>query len=161
MISNNYERMLKLVDEVFATSSDPNQIRVTPEVMDRLKEMHPSTFAEYSDSNGPVAWIMIIPSTLELMNCFVKGEISENELFELTPSNISYEALYLCSALVLEEYRRQGIAKRLILQAVENIRQQFPIKALFVWPFTKEGELIAENIARKVSLPLYKRLENK
>ena len=91
MISNNYERMLKLVDEVFATSSDPNQIRVTPEVMDRLKEMHPSTFAEYSDSNGPVAWIMIIPSTLELMNCFVKGEISENELFELTPSNISYE----------------------------------------------------------------------
>jgi fibrillarin-like rRNA methylase len=28
MISNNYERMIRLVDEVFATSSDPNQIRV-------------------------------------------------------------------------------------------------------------------------------------
>ncbi|GAB6279386.1 MAG: hypothetical protein STSR0006_13940 [Lentimicrobium sp.] len=157
--SNNLQRMLNLVDEIFATSSDPRQIRVTPEVMERLKKIHPSSFAEYADENGPVAWIMLIPTTLELMNRFIKGEISENELFELTPLNASYEALYLCSALVLEEYRRKGIAKQLILNAIDDIRQQHPIKALFVWPFTEEGDLTAENIAKTVSLPLYKRLE--
>lgn len=40
------------------------------------------------------------------MNRFINSEISEKELFDLTPLDTAYEAVYQCSALVLEEYRR-------------------------------------------------------
>ena len=54
---------------------------------------------------------------------------------------------------------RKGIVKRLAVDAIEEIRKTHPLKALFVWPFSKEGELSAETVSRLTSLPLNKRLE--
>jgi GNAT superfamily N-acetyltransferase len=88
------------------------------------------------------------------MNRFLENKISEKELYERTPLNIPYEALYLCSAMVLPEYRRKGIAEKLTLKAIESIRKDQPIKALFVWAFSKEGEALAEKIAARTGLPL-------
>lgn len=153
--------MLQLAEEVFVAKNDPDQLDVNQEVLERLQLIHPATVSEYDDGNGPVAWVLLIPTTLELMNQFLENKISEKELFELTPLDTTYDALYLCSAMVLEEYRRKGIAKRLVLNAIEKIRKDHPLKALFVWPFTKEGDLGAEIIARLTSLPLYRRLDSK
>jgi len=161
MALSNLERMIQLAEDVFAVKNDPNQLDVDQEVIGRLRKMHPSTVSEYDDGKGPVAWILVIPTTLDLMNQFLIGAISEKELFYLTPTDVPYEALYLCSALVLEEYRQQGLAKRLSLSAIENIRRQHPVKALFVWPFTLEGDLASESLARLTALPLYKRMEKK
>jgi ribosomal protein S18 acetylase RimI-like enzyme len=157
MSKSNFERMLQLADEVFAVKNDPTQLDVNQEVLERLMRIHPATVSEFDDGNGPVAWVLLFPTTLDLMNQFLDATISEKELFDLTPLDTKYEALYLCSALVLEEYRRKGIAKRLTLQAIENIRKDHPLKALFVWTFSKEGDLGAEALARFTSLPLYKR----
>ena len=157
MSKSNFERMLQLADEVFAVKNDPDQLDVNQEVLERLKRIHPATVSEYDDGNGPVAWVLLFPTTLDLMRQFLDSTISEKELFERTPLDIKYEALYLCSALVLEEYRRKGIAKRLTLKAIEDIRKDHPLKALFVWTFSKEGDLGAEALARYTSLPLYKR----
>ena len=157
----NFERMIQLAEEVFATKNDLDQLDVNQEVIERLHKMHPSTLSEYDDGNGPVAWILLIPTTTELMNRFLESEISEKELFDLTPLNIKYDALYLCSAMVLEEYRRKGITKRLALEAIQNIRKDHPLKSLFVWPFSREGDLASETLARLVSLPLYKRSAHK
>ena len=151
--------MIQLADEVFATKSDPNQLDVNETIIERLLQIHPSTVSEHDDGNGPVAWVILIPTTLDLMNLFLEHSISEKELFDLTPMDVPYEALYLCSAMVLEEFRRKGIAKRLALDAFENIRKDHPLKALFVWTFSKEGDLGAETLARITSLPLYKRIE--
>ncbi|MFA5972355.1 MAG: GNAT family N-acetyltransferase [Lentimicrobiaceae bacterium] len=156
---SNFERMIQLADEVFATKSDPNQLDVNETIIERLLQIHPSTVSEYDDGNGPAAWVLLIPTTLELMKRFLEHSISEKELFDLTPMDVPYEALYLCSAMVLEEFRRKGIAKRLALNAVEHIRKDHPLKALFVWTFSKEGDLGAETLARITSLPLYKRIE--
>ncbi len=157
MPSSNYERLIQLAEEVFAVKNDPDQLDVDQEVISRLQKMHPSTVSEYDDGNGPVAWLLLITTTNDLMERFLGKEISEKELFDLTPIQTRYEALYLCSALVLEEYRRKGIVNQLALAAIENIRNDHPVKSLFVWPFSKEGDLAAESIAHKVSLPLYKR----
>jgi len=154
---SNLERMIQLAEEVFSVKNDPDQLDVNSTVLERLHKIHPATLAEYDDGNGPVAWILLIPTTLELMNQFLEKKISEKELFDSTPLNTKYEALYLCSALVLEEYRRKGIAKRLTMGAIENIRKDHPLKALFVWAFSKEGDLGAAEIARLTALPLYKR----
>jgi len=150
--------MIQLADEVFASRSDPNQLDVNPDVLDHLRQIHPATVSQYDDGHGPVAWILLLPTTLELMNRFIKNEISEKELYELTPLRITYEALYLCSAMVLEEYRRKGIAKKLTLDAIKAIRLAHPIKALFVWTFSKEGLIGSEALAQILSLPLYKRI---
>jgi GNAT superfamily N-acetyltransferase len=157
MPSSNFERMIQLAEDVFAYKNDPDQLGVNPDLLERLRLIHPATISEFDDGNGPVAWVLVIPTTYDLMTRFLDHTITENELFELTPPGIHYEAIYLCSALVLEEYRRKGITLKLALKAIENIQKDHPIKSLFVWSFTPEGDMTADNIAKKASLPLFKR----
>lgn len=157
MSLSNVERMLQLAEEVFAVKNDPDQLNVDQEVIERLQKIHPATVSEFDDGKGPVAWVLLIPTTSFLMDQFLQGRISEKELFERTPLDTKYEALYLCSAMVLEEYRRKGIAKQLILTAIERIRKDHPLKSLFVWAFTEEGDIGAESVSRLTSLPLHKR----
>jgi GNAT superfamily N-acetyltransferase len=158
MSPTNLDRMIQMAEEVFAYKNDPDQLQVNQDIIERLHRIHPSTVSEYNEGDGPIAWLLVIPTTEELMNRFLERKISEKELFELTPLGIQYDTLYLCSAMVLEEYRRKGIIKNLVLKAIEDIRKDHPLKALFVWSFTKEGDLAAEAIARMTELPLYKRV---
>ena len=155
-LPSNFERMIQLAEDSFAARKDPEQLEVNEEVIKRLHQIHPSTLSEHND-NGPVVWILLIPTSNELMQKFLKKEISEKELFYLTPIGISYETIYLCSAMVLPEYRRKGIARRLIVEAIQNICKDHEIKNLFVWPFSKEGEMLSEEIAKLSALKLSKR----
>jgi hypothetical protein len=56
--------------------------------------------------------------------------------------------------MVLEEYRRKGIAQQLTKDAIQEITKLHPITSLFVWPFTKEGSLLAEKISTSIGLQL-------
>ena len=156
MALSNFERLIQLADEVFAVKSDPSQLDVNAQVMERLQQIHPATISAHDDGNGPVAWVLLIPTTLELMHRFIEEQITERELFDLTPLDIGYEAIYLCSALVLEEYRRKGITKKLALDAIDHIWKDHPLKEVFVWAFSPEGDQAAETIAQLAELPLYK-----
>ena len=146
--------MLQLAEDVFSAKSDPNQLDVDEKVIARLQLIHPDTMSEFDDGKGPVVWILMIPTTTELMTKFLENDISEKELYELTPLNAVYESIYLCSAMVLEEYRKKGIAKELTIHAIESIKKSHPIKQLFVWPFSNEGLLLAERVAALTHLPL-------
>jgi hypothetical protein len=66
-------------------------------------------------------------------------------------------AIYLCSALLLDEFRGKGIAQELCIEAIEGIKIDHSIKALFYWSLSKEGEKLAEKISGLIDLPLYKR----
>ena len=157
MSKSNFERLIELSDEVFSSRTDPDQLNINENVMEHLQLIHPDTISEYDDGNGPVCWILCIPTTLDLMNQFINKEISERELYELTPLNAKYEAIYMCSALLLEEFRGKGIAQRLGMKAIENIMLDHSIKALFFWSFSKEGEKLADKASDLLGLPLYKR----
>lgn len=157
MALSNYERIIQLADQVFSSRTDPDQLNVDENVMAHLQLIHPDTMSEYDDGNGPVCWILCIPTTLDLMTKFINQKISERELYELTPLNTKYEAIYLCSALLLEEFRGKGIAQRLGVRAIENIKMDHSIKALFFWSFSKEGEKLAEKVSGLMGLPLFKR----
>ncbi len=150
----NYDRMIQLAETVFNSKADANQLDVDEDVISHLKSIHPATLSEYNDENGSAVWILMIPTTIDLMNRFLENDISEKELYELTPKNIQYESIYLCSALVLEEFRRKGIAKKLTLSAIESIKKDHPIKYLFIWPFSKEGLSLAEKVAGSTQIPL-------
>ena len=158
MAETKFERMMQLVEKVFDNENDPDQLNVDDQVMKRLMELHPASIAEYDD-DGPVVWSLVMPTTVGLMWQFITKKITERELFELTPVGAVYDALYLCTALVLEEYRRKGFALRLMTESIEKIRKDHPVKVLFVWPFTEEGNSLAAKIANQVGLPLLKREE--
>lgn len=154
---SNFERMIALAESVFNARRDPEQLDVNDQVLERLSRIHPCSVSEQDDGNGPVAWILLIPTSLDLMDAFISGRIGERELYEQTPEGGCYDALYLCSALVLEEYRRKGVARRLTLDALSRISADHPIKALFVWTFSGEGASAAASLAMFTGLPLYHR----
>jgi len=154
-MATNLERMIALADEVFASRQDPDQLQVDDEVLARLEAIHPACVTEYDDGSGPVAWILMLPTLNELMDKFLKGEISESELFSLTPDAGPYDSIYLCSALVLPEYRRQGIARRLALDAARHILNDHPVRDLFVWTFSEEGAAASRVLAETLDLPLH------
>lgn len=151
------ERMLKLVGEFFDVKNDPDQLSVNEEIMAKLYQIHPSTMLEYNEGDGPIAWILLIPTHEEIMKRFLKGEIAETKLLEETLPGEKYDTIYLCSASVLDEYRRKGLAKRLTVDAINEIRKEHAIKSLFYWSFSPEGDALAASIAKEVKLPLYKR----
>ena len=75
MALSNFERMIQLSEEVFSSRTDPDQLNVNEEVMEHLQLIHPFTISEYDDGNGPVCWILCIPTTLDLMNQFINQKI--------------------------------------------------------------------------------------
>jgi hypothetical protein len=151
---NNYLRMLSLIDEVFATRNDPNQIQVTKKQMKKLKIIHPLTLTEFANENGPLIWVLMIPTTKKIMDDFLKNKISERVLLERTPIAVKYETIYLCSVTALPEIRRQGITKKLCITTINEICKTNPITDLFVWPFSLEGAQLAMNIADECCLKL-------
>jgi len=151
---DNYDRMMQLAEEVFAVHDDPTQLQVDADVLERLRRLHPAAVSEEADADGPVAWILLIPTTAALMADFLSCTITEQELYERTSVGGEYEAVYLCSAMVLEEHRRAGLGKRSTLDALERIRNDHAIDALFCWPFTEGGDALAVAISQAAMLPL-------
>ena len=149
--------MIQLADQFFETKNDPNQISVTEEVMSQLQKIHPATLSERTNEGGPIVWILVLPTTLPLMEAFVRGTINEHELLDKTPIGASYDAIYLCSALVLPEHRCKGLARSVTIEAVKSIQRDHPIRHLFYWPFSREGEHLAKSIAEELDIPLRER----
>ncbi|MBI4977076.1 MAG: hypothetical protein HZC28_06305 [Spirochaetes bacterium] len=158
MMSKNLERMIKLADEAFAARKDPDQISVTSKDRKKLERIHPATMSQQENADGPVAWMLIIPTTHDIMNEFISGHINEKELLKRTPLKANYETAYLCSALVLPEMRGQGIAKDVAKKALTSMMQDHPIRELFYWSFSAEGDKLAYSLARHFKLPLKKRV---
>jgi hypothetical protein len=153
----NLERMIALADEFFGAKNDPEQLAVDEQVMQKLKELHPATLGELTEGDGPVAWMLVIPTSRPLMERFLRKEIGERTLLESTGPGGHYDALYLCSALVLPEHRGRGVAKDLAVRAVRAIQQDHRIGQLFYWAFSAEGEKLAGAVARDAGLPLFRR----
>lgn len=157
MPGDRLQRMIELAETFFKTKNDPAQLSITPEVMERLRRLHPRSMTEMADEQGPYVWIIVIPTTDGVMEDFIAGRIDERELLERTPPDISYEALYLCSALVLPEFRGRGLARRAVGEAIAQIRTTHPLRTLFYWAFSTEGERLAAAVARETGLPVRKR----
>lgn len=152
----NFQRMLTLIDEVFATRKDPGQIQVNQQQLKKLQKIHPATLSELENENGPLIWILIIPTTKSIMDDFLQHKISEKELLAKTKAGDSYDCIYLCSVTTLPEYRGKGETKKLCIKAVRSVCNTHPIKTLFVWSFTNEGEILAEKVAKDCALELLK-----
>lgn len=154
----NLARMLQLVSEVFDTRSDPGQISVDDEEAALLASIHPATLSELANDDGPYVWILLLPTTRSLMQQFLAGDITEKQLLFSTTPGDAYDTIYLCSALVLPEFRRSGLALQVTLDAINSIRTQYAITALCYWKFSDGGKKLAEAIAAQLGLELFEKL---
>lgn len=154
MPDDNLQRMIRLAEQFFDVKNDPDQISVDEETRAKLLAIHPNTMTEVRTKEGPIVWVLVIPTTKHVMEDFLSNDINERQLLEQTSHGERYDAVYLCSALVLPEHRRKGLAKQAAVEAVRNILHQHPIKELFAWTFSPEGERLAGSIAKELALPL-------
>ncbi len=156
-MADNLRRMLQLVNEFFDVKNDPEQLDVNEEIIECLQKLHPATMSEVTEGDGPIVWILVIPTVHKVMGRFISGAISEKQLLEETPVGVEYDAIYLCSASVLPEYRHKGLAKKTTIKAINTIRKDNPVTSLFFWSFSDEGRKLANAVAEEVGLPLFER----
>ena len=76
-MANNYERMIQLVTEFFDVKNDPEQLDVDEHVIAHLHELHPATLSEVATEDGPIVWILVIPTLHKVMLRFISGAMSE------------------------------------------------------------------------------------
>jgi len=154
----NYQRMYDLIDAVFSTRQDPDQLQVNAEQMRKLQALHPATLSEVASDEGPLIWALLIPTTELLMVRFLSALINEKQLLEQTTVDAEFDCIYLCSVTALPEVRGQGKTKALCLSAIKAMQRDFPAKYLFVWPFTDAGKKLAQSLALECGLSLKIRL---
>jgi hypothetical protein len=152
--SDNLNKMLQLSEKVFHAKGDPRQIAFTPQDMQHLSSIHPFTLNEKNTQEGPVCWVTLIPTSKDIMRQFLDGKIHENELLSLTNASTEFEAIYLCSALTLPEYRNNGMTLDIAVNAIQNISKDAEIQYLFAWPFSLEGKKLSEKIAQVTKIPI-------
>lgn len=155
MAEDNYRRMLQLATDFFDVKNDPSQLDIDESVINRLTALHPATMGEIADNNGPIAWTIVIPASMNAMDQFLKGALTESALLDLCERENRFETVYLCSALVLPEYRGRGLVKQLVCTSIHAIQRDHHLAALFCWSFSIEGEYLSRSIAKELQLPLH------
>jgi len=127
-------------DEIFHTESDDTQIPASQESREKFFALDSHCLAvDVDDAGEPRGHVLLIPTQRALVERFLKSEITEKEMFDLTQKSDSYDALYLCSALTMPKYRRRGVALNLLTTTVEKFTSRYPIDLIFAWPYSDEG----------------------
>jgi GNAT superfamily N-acetyltransferase len=154
MPEKNLLRMIQLAEEAFEMKNDPSQLSIDESTMEEILRLHPAAISEKRDDDGPIAWLIVLPTTSTVMERFLSGEISERQILAETDPDDQYDALYLCSVLLLPEYRGKGIARALCSESIQTILRDHPIRTLFCWTFSDEGGKLAGALAEEFHLPL-------
>ncbi len=73
MSENNFERMIALAESTFDAHNDKRQLDIDEEIMEQLFAIHPASVSEYTEGNGPLIWVLLIPTTDENMKLFLES----------------------------------------------------------------------------------------
>ncbi len=145
-------KMIAYTEAHFKTGIDPTQIPVSKESRKKLNALSPYCLCvEVNDKREPISWRVSIPTTKELAYDFLEGKITEKEMFDRTPVGIAHNALYLASSSTIPEYRRQGLAKKLLKLSIEKFKATEPIELIFAWPYSKEGSGLLTSVSKELN----------
>src|SRR3989338_5104375 len=121
METDLWREIVKYDELFFGTSKDPTQLPLTFAVKRKLKKLHPkSVHCQFAKNGELIGWSIVFPTTVDLMNRFLKKEINERELFAFTqPGDCG--AIHFLSISVLPKYRGRGYAKSLMKETIQGI----------------------------------------
>lgn len=127
---------------------DENMVSPTLENDLSVQGLEKNNFVCYKENEIPIAWSLVLPTSKEIKNKFLKEEINEKQLFEASIKNPSFESLYLFVAIVLPDYRRKGLAKELISYQIKSFKDKYKITDFFAWIFSTEGEKLVKSLEK-------------
>jgi GNAT superfamily N-acetyltransferase len=149
-----FKKVLKLSEDFFGSTTDPDQMPINQESANKLYSIDKDTVVYKFDSdNNPVAWIVTVPTSINTMNKFIHKEITERELLDIAVEEKSFESLYLCGVFVLPEVRRKGFAKELVKESIEKLSKGNKL-TLYSWAYSDEGKMLIENLENNSGLSI-------
>ncbi|MBF0385879.1 MAG: hypothetical protein HQL27_08420, partial [Candidatus Omnitrophica bacterium] len=145
--------ILDIAEQFFGTASDPSQMPITKESFYKLQKLHPKTLVCETENGEPISWVVTLPTSKELADKFLRGEINERELLDMTKPQELYEALYLCAAFTIPEHRRKGYSIKMLKEVIDAIPHIEDVK-LFAWPYSSEGKLLIEKLGYELGVKI-------
>jgi hypothetical protein len=140
------DETIRIAENFYGTAEDPNQIPIKRESYYKFQKLSPKTILYTLNGNGdPISWTMVLPTSKALMERFLEGAISERELLDLSQPAEKYEAIYLCSAFTIPEYRNKGHAMELLRESINAIPKVDDVE-YFAWPITEEGRRMTKKL---------------
>ncbi len=156
-LEENFETA-RMVEEFFGMSQDPAQIPATDENIRWMNKNIPDCINVIKSENKLIGETFIIPCNQEIMNDFLTDKINENALFQRVKKEVTYDnfdSIYLCSATIYPEFRKQGLAVEACVKSIKKIcaaRNLKPI--LFFDGWSNEGSNLAHKVARLLGLKI-------
>lgn len=151
----------RINEEYFQTSKDKEQAEISRERLEWIVKSFPEGVGIIK-TDKIIGSTLVLPCTLELMNSFLKNKINEEELFKGMEEYSSYdkmEAIYLCSAILLPEYRGKGLASQSWKMSIRKMMEKSDKKSvLFYWEYSNEGKFLSERVARDLGLELRRKM---
>lgn len=138
-------KIREMSERYFGTANDPNQMQVSEWTVGRLNGLHPLTLHARIGNGEPISWTVAIPTSKEAAERFLRGEISERELADTASPSDRYEALYLCMAFTVPEYRGRGYATELFLEALAGMPLEED-SLIYAWIWSEEGERLVKRL---------------
>ncbi len=145
----------EMVKKYFKTDENPEQMPPTKETQDFLYKSCQGYMNVLKDDDKVVGFMLLLPARKELMNDFISKKINEVTLFERimrSPMDKIPQTIYLCSTIVLEDYRGKGFAVEGTLKILDKFKKNKPI--LFSWSISPEGDNMAKKISKISGLKL-------
>jgi GNAT superfamily N-acetyltransferase len=145
-----FKKVLEISEQFFGTQTDPDQMPITQKTADKLASIHPDTVIYKFDEQGePIAWAVVVPTSLATKDKFLAGKMTERELLDEAARERRFDALYLCAAFVLPEYRRKGYARELVIEAINKVSGGKEIP-LYSWIYSPEGKKLVDTLSREL-----------
>lgn len=142
------EKICEIAENVFGTAEDPDQVDANLENSLKLRSVDSHSILVEKEGDTLVGWAVAMPSSLENMRAFLNEDISERSLFDLSVETVKHEALYLMAVIVLPEFRRRGVGKRVITKQLDYFLEKYPsISQVYAWPWSEGGEALIQSLS--------------
>ena len=147
------EKMNTVAMELFHTENDDTQASPTLEKSLQVINKEKYNFISINDDNNePIAWSLVMPTSLEVMDNFLSEKITERELLETSRADDKFEALYLFAVIVLPEHRRSGLGQFLFKTQIEYFKEKYNITEFYTWWFSEEGKKLGDSLEKKLGI---------
>ncbi|GEM_PF-4072437 len=145
----------EIAEEYFETKKDQDQVSPSEELKNWIYKNCRDYLNVIRDGEKIIGYSFRIPTSVDLMNSFLRKEINEKQLFEKV-MNQDFpkipQAIYLCSTIIKESYRGKGLAFEGSIKILEKFKKDKPV--LFSWPFNESGKNLDKKISKISGLKL-------
>lgn len=121
--ADNLNISMRYAEKIYGTENNPNQLPITEASRKRIVRISPDTLLSLEDTQGNMfAWSTVFPTTRALADLFCEKKITEKELFDRTPEDGVYDALYICSIITCQSIAEKDVPRSFSKKRLRDFR---------------------------------------